>query len=737
MSKIEGIIDHIIFRNEENGYTVLELIGSGNKSITVVGNMPVLNPGESIAFEGEYSTHPVYDEQFRMTSFEYRTPEDRETILRYLSSGAVKGIGKGLAGRIVDAFGSDAFRIIEEEPERLAEVKGISIRKAREISAAFEEKAASRQAFSFLQQYGISNNLIQKIYDRYKDGLYEVIKKNPYRLIEDIDGIGFKNADRIAMEVGLGSKSEYRVRYGLLYILSEGEAEGNTCLMEDELIERAVQLLEVEEEEVRIRLSDLSIERKVVLRADENEKTRVFSASAFNAESECARKLLELNTRYGEDGDRIERTIERIGEELGISLEDTQKLAVKKAITNGVFIITGGPGTGKTTIINIILKYFENEGYDILLTAPTGRAAKRMSQATGFEAGTIHRTLGVSAGEGDRLGRSFEHNEENPLETDILIVDEMSMVDIYLFRSLLKAVVHGTKLILVGDENQLPSVGPGAVLKDLIASQKFEFVTLTKIYRQSEAGDIVVNAHNIRMGKQIRLDNDSKDFFFLERNESARIISGMEYLIKKKLPPYVGCSSDEIQVMTPMRKGMLGVENLNVRLQEILNPPARGKWEIEAPCGMIRSGDRVMQIKNNYDIEWEIYGRNGIVTESGKGIFNGDTGKVISVSSSEIVIRFEDGRQALYKGEMLSEIELAYAITIHKSQGSEYPAVILPLISGPRVLLNRNLLYTGVTRAKKCVVIMGSRETVNGMIQNTDEQKRYTGLKERIREMDI
>ncbi|MCR5650051.1 MAG: ATP-dependent RecD-like DNA helicase [Lachnospiraceae bacterium] len=734
--KIEGTIDHIIYRKEDNGYTVLELIKKDNNSITVVGTMPLFDPGEAVVFEGEYVKHPLYDLQFKMESYEIRALEDRESILRYLSSGAVKGIGKGLAARIVNLFDTDAFRIIEEEPERLAEVKGISLRKAMEISSSFEQRAASRQAFSFLQQYGLSNSLIQKIYDRYKDGLYDVIKKNPYRLIEDIEGVGFKTADKLALEIGTVTDPRYRICYGILYVLTEAEAEGNTCLPVNELTEKAKDLLDAKKEDIETALSDLSIERKIMLRMQDDGQTLVFSAAAFNAESYCAAKLNELNAVTGQDEDEIRARVEKIQKKLGIVLEENQLLAVIKAIQSSVFILTGGPGTGKTTIIKVMLKYFEEEGNDILLTAPTGRAAKRMSAATGYEAATIHRTLGVGGGGPDGGKRRFEHNEEEPLETDVLIVDEMSMVDIWLFRALLSALVYGTRLILVGDENQLPSVGPGAVLKDLIASKKFEVVTLTKIYRQSEAGDIVTNAHNIRLGQPIRLDNKSKDFFFLERSDPEKIIEGIDYLIRSKLPPYVGCDSSEIQVLSPMRKGVLGVENLNIRLQKILNPPSRGKWETEGPTGTLRMGDKVMQIKNNYDLEWEMTGKNGIVIQTGKGIFNGDTGRIVSLSSSQMIVRFDDGRQSVYDSSLFEEIELAYAVTIHKSQGSEYPAVIIPVTRGPSVLLNRNLLYTAVTRAKNCVVIMGLSETVDFMIGNISEQKRYTGLCKRITETE-
>ncbi len=734
--QIEGTIDHIIFRNNENGYTVLELLKEDEDPVTVTGCMPELDPGEMVVFTGEYTKHPVYDLQFRMTAYAIKRPEDTVSILRYLSSGAVKGIGKGLAGRIVERFGEDSFRILEEEPERLAEIKGISIRKAMEISAAFESKSASRQAFSFLQQFGISNAMAQRIYDTYQNGIYDIIRSNPYRLIEDIEGIGFKTADRIASEAGIRVDSEYRVRSGILYALQEAEGDGNICLPRESLIAGAADLLSVSVEEITDQLRNLSMERKILLKDSEGDGVMVYSERAYYAEAECARMLLDLN-RKEEGSEYYRKEIEKLEKKAEILLEDKQREAVLRSVTDGVLIMTGGPGTGKTTTINLMLRFFVSNGYDIMLTAPTGRAAKRMSEATGFEARTIHRLLGVHPVEASGSGKTgrFEHDADSPLETDVLIVDEMSMVDIFLFRSLLRAVAPGTKLILVGDENQLPSVGPGAVLKDIIASGVFSVVTLTRIFRQSEAGDIVLNAHNICMGKDIRLDNKSKDFFFLEREESETIIRGIEYLIKSKLPPYIGCRSEEIQIMSPMRKGSLGVESLNIRLQEIFNPPEPGKRELETQSGILRTGDKVLQIKNDYDIEWEIVTRKGFVTENGKGIFNGDVGSIVRIADSVVTVRFEDGRQADYQGETLSELELAYAITIHKSQGSEYPAVIIPLLSGPGILMNRNLLYTGVTRAQKCVVLMGRRQTILDMIANTNEQRRYTGLKERIHEI--
>lgn len=732
--KIEGTIDHIIYRNEDNGYTVLDLMLKKGEMITATGTLPLIDPGETVSAEGEFRDHAVYGKQFRIESIEVIPPEDSASALRYLSSGAVKGIGEGLAKRIVAAFGSDSFRIMEEEPERLAEIKGISIRKAMEISAAFEAKAASRQAFSFLQQYGISNVMAQKIYDKYKDRLYDIIRTNPYQLIEDIEGVGFKTADRIASEAGIKTDSAFRIRSGILYTLLNAENDGNMCLPMDELCSQAEELLAVSEEEVREQTECLSVERKLILKK-RGDMIMVYHETAYYAEAECARMLVDLDLRDDSDESLSYDEVRKLEQKAQIELEDMQREAVVRAISDGVLVMTGGPGTGKTTTINLILKYFASKGMDMMLTAPTGRAAKRMTEATGLEARTIHRLLGVNAGiDGKNAG--FEKNQQNPLETDVVVVDEMSMVDVFVFRSLLRAITPGTKLILVGDENQLPSVGPGAVLKDIIASGSFSVVTLTKIYRQSEAGDIVMNAHSIRMGKEIRLDNGSKDFFFLERNEAAKIIAGIIYLVQTKLPPYVHCRPEEIQVMTPMRKGPLGVESLNLKLQEAFNPPDRKKSELETLNGVFRLGDKVMQIKNDYQIEWEISTERGMVVETGTGIFNGDVGNIIAVSSAAVMVKFEDGRKAEYKNEALGELELAYAITIHKSQGSEYPAVIIPLLSGPQMLMNRNLLYTGITRARDCVVILGRRETVSAMIANTTEQTRYTGLKERIIEIE-
>lgn len=732
--QLKGIIDHIIFRNTENAYTVLSLDSDDGTDYVCVGTLPEMDAGESVTFEGDLTENPKYGTQFSITSFSFAPIDDEASILRYLSSGAVKGVGPGLAKRITSKFGEDSFRVIEEEPERLAEIKGISMRMAIAISEAFESKAGSRQAVSFLSQYDIKPNLGQKIYEKYKDRIYEVIRSNPYRLIEDIEGIGFISADRIASEAGIARDSEYRIRSALMYLLSADLSTGSLCMIEDELVTKAAELLAVDTALITLQLDALSIERKII-RENADGKIMVYTEGAYYAEAEAARLLTELDLPDEVEESRVYEEIRQIEKDRGISLEDAQREAVVGAISNTVSVITGGPGTGKTTITNIMIHYFRQKGFDITLTAPTGRAAKRMTEAAGVEAKTIHRLLGAGAVIDGKPVSGFEHDPDNPLETDVIILDEMSMVDIYIFRSLLKAIIPGTRLILVGDADQLPSVGPGAVLKDIIGSESFHVTRLTKIYRQSEASAIVRNAHEVIEGHSIDLDEKNEDFFMLKRNDAERIIQGIIYLAGKRLPDHLKCTPLDIQVMTPMRKGILGLENLNLRLQEALNPPGRMKREISTPGGMLRAGDKVMQTKNNYDLQWELANGKGMVLETGAGIYNGDIGKILSISSEAAYVRFDDGREAKYTGEALSELELAYAITIHKSQGSEYRAVILPLLSGPRMLMNRNLLYTAITRAKQMVCILGSPQTVDEMIRNEREENRYTGLERRIKEI--
>jgi exodeoxyribonuclease V alpha subunit len=738
---ITGYIDHIIFRNEDNGYTVMVLKGvSEEDELTCVGSFPVVTQGASVELEGNFTQHPVYGKQFQAVRLTEKMPEDALAMERYLGSGAIKGIGAALAGRIVRHFGDDTFQIVENEPERLSEVKGISEKKAREIAMQIAEKSDMRKAMMFLQKYGISLNLGAKIYQKYGDSVYSVLQENPYRLADDISGVGFKIADEIAYRIGIHTDSDYRIKSGMVYTLLQATGEGHVYLPKDELFQRAAELLGVDSSYMEKHLVDLAMDRKIVQK-EQGDQILIYPAQYYYLELNTARMLRELDIFCPEDEKIVERRIVQIEKETGTVLDEMQKKAVQEAAGHGLLILTGGPGTGKTTTINAIIRYFEGEGAEIRLAAPTGRAAKRMTEATGYEAQTIHRLLELSGmPEDDREGQPihFERNAENPLETDVIIIDEMSMVDIHLIHSLLMAVTAGTRLILVGDENQLPSVGPGNVLRDIIRSGQFPVVELKKIFRQASESDIVVNAHKINKGEQVEINNKSRDFFFLKRYDADIIIRVVIALIQEKLPKYVEAKPFEIQVLTPMRKGLLGVERLNQILQRYLNPPDASKKEKEIGQGLLREGDKVMQVRNNYQLEWEIRGRYGIPIEKGVGVFNGDTGiiKTINEFAETAEIEFEDGRWAEYSFKQLDELELAYAVTIHKSQGSEYPAVIIPLLSGPRMLMNRNLLYTAVTRARKCVTVVGSEETFRDMIRNEKQQRRYSSLDQRIQETE-
>lgn len=737
---VTGYIDHIIFRNEDNGYTVLVLKGTegDDEELTCVGTFPVISQGATIEASGNFINHHIYGKQFQITSFTEKMPEDAMAMERYLGSGAIKGIGAALAARIVRRFGADTLRIVEEEPERLAEIKGISEKKAREIAAQMEEKADMRKAMMFLQKYGISLNLGAKIYQKYGDSVYSVLQENPYRLADDISGVGFKIADEIAGRIGIHTDSDYRIKSGMMYTLLQATGEGHVYLPKEELFQRSSELLGVDVSYMEKYLMDLSMERKVIQK-EEGETVLVYPSRFYYLELNTARMLSELNIDCPEDEAFVQRRIAQIEKETGTTLDEMQKKAVTEAAGHGLFILTGGPGTGKTTTINAIIRFFEGEGSELRLAAPTGRAAKRMTEATGYEAQTIHRLLELNGmPEEERQGQAvhFERNAENPLEADVIIIDEMSMVDIQLMHSLLLAVTAGTRLILVGDENQLPSVGPGNVLRDIIRSGEFPVVELKKIFRQASESDIVVNAHKINRGEQVTLSNKSSDFFFLKRQDADIIIRVVIALIQEKLPRYVEAKPFDIQVLTPMRKGLLGVERLNQILQRYLNPPEPSKKEKEYGQGLFREGDKVMQIRNNYQLEWEIRGRYEIPVDKGVGVFNGDTGilKTINEFSETAEVEFEDGRCAEYSFKQLEELELAYAVTIHKSQGSEYPAVVIPLLSGPRMLLNRNLLYTAVTRARRCVTIVGSEETFREMIKNEKQQRRYSSLDIRLKE---
>lgn len=743
MEARKGYVEHIIYQNTGNGYTVMNFMCS-EEEIICVGMLGGIGQGETLEVTGEYTEHALYGRQFKVASYRILAPDDVVSIQRYLGSGTIKGIGEALAARIVKKFGTDTFRIMEEEPERLSEIKGISDRMAREIYLQVEEKRGMREAMLFLQKYGISNSLSAKIYQTYGMRLYGIMQENPYLLAEDIAGVGFKMADEIATRIGIHTDSDYRIRSGILYALLQGTAEGHTYLPEELLLERAAELLGLPAELLKSQLMNLTMDKKLVIKEKSGTQI-VYSMAYYYAELNCARMLHDLNISVDAgkellpaEEETLFQKIRALEAELGTCLDTLQRKAVLESIRNGLLILSGGPGTGKTTTINTIIHYFEQEGMDILLAAPTGRAAKRMTEATGYEARTIHRLLELNGlADEEQKKVSFERNEENPLETDVLIIDEMSMVDIHLFQSLLRAVSVGTRLIMVGDVNQLPSVGPGQVLKDLIESGAFPVVILQRIFRQAGESDIVMNAHRIHKGQQIRMDNKSRDFFFLERNDVSVIYKHMVQLITDKLPRYVNAQPYDIQVLTPMRKGNLGVETLNRILQQYMNPADKQKKEYVHGETTFREGDKVMQIKNNYQLEWEVVSRYGIPIDKGLGVFNGDMGVILEIDhfAQNIVVEIDGSRRVNYPFGNLDELELAYAVTIHKSQGSEYPAVIMPLLGGPRMLMNRNLLYTGVTRARDCVTILGSRETVDAMILNEHEQKRFSGLADRISEI--
>ena len=809
MTELKGFVSHIVYRNEENGYTVFEMtltesVGNAPQEgsvsdldaadigdvITCVGSPVSISEGEGCTVAGTCTTHPVYGDQFRVQSYRAVAPENAQAMYLYLAAGSIKGIGPAMAARIVKKFGDDTLRIMEEEPEKLAGVKGISMRIAREIGAQMEDKKDLRDAMIFLQQYGIGSAHAVKIWQAYGTGLYEIMKNNPYRLAEDIRGIGFATADDIARRIGIRADSEYRIRSGILYTLFLASGEGHSFLPEEVLVQRTCALLRLPAEEILVQMENLAVERRLRIRrpaAGPAPEVEVYLTGVFRREQDIARMLLDLDAqiqRASRDASirkKVEKKIARLEQEEEITLDPLQRKAVAEAAANAILLITGGPGTGKTTTINTIIRYFMSEDLRVLLAAPTGRAARRMSEATGFPAMTIHRLLGVrsvtdaddekeflksegrsasgaaaagfygdlgtgyapgSGGNGGKSGDGqnysyFERGADNPLEADVVIIDEMSMVDMNLFHYLLRAVPIGARLILVGDVNQLPSVGPGCVLQDLIDSRAFHTIMLRHVFRQASRSDIVMNAHRILEGQSLPMDNKSRDFFFLERDQVPVIYKHTVQLIREMLPKYVGCRPEEIQVLTPMRRGSLGVERLNEVLQSVLNPPDRGRREHVRRETVFREGDKVMQTRNNYQIEWEVRGNFGMPIDRGTGIFNGDFGRIeeIDPDTEMMTVIFDDARTVEYPFAELEDLELAYAITVHKSQGSEYPAVILPLLAGPSGLFNRNLLYTAVTRARSCVVLLGSRDAVDRMIANTRRTHRWTGLRDRITEL--
>ncbi len=729
METIEGYINHIRYQNEKNGYTVMEVETAHGDEI-LVGTFHYVSEGEYICAQGEYVDHPTHGPQYQVTSYEIKEPEDKAAMERYLASGVIRGIGPALAKRVIKKFKGETFDIIEKEPERLAEIKGISLRKAMDIAIQFQEKQEMRHAMMFLSEYGISNQLAVKIFEEYGDEIYTILRQNPYKLAEDINGIGFKIADGIAVKAGIAMDSAYRIGAAIIYTLQQAATAGHVYLPKDILCRHTGQILSMPEEFVEEHIMQLIIDKKLMIREWEPDKVDIYLANYYFMEQNTAYMLRELDVSFDVAKEELKKRIEDLQEKNRIVLDTKQTEAVEKVMQHGVLVVTGGPGTGKTTTINLMIQCFEQENLEIVLAAPTGRASKRMTEATGYEAKTIHRLLELNGGvEGDNKYR-FEKNEDSPIEADVIIVDEMSMVDINLMYALLKAILPGTRLILVGDSNQLPSVGPGNVLKDIIESKVFPVVKLNHIYRQGEKSQIVTNAHAINNGKEIDLQMKSRDFYFFAKNDIRSVMAGLIYLVKDRIPLYLEEKPYNIQVLTPMRKGELGVEHLNEVLQYYLNPAAAHKIERETKNGLFREGDKVMQIKNNYKLEWRITDSRGYVQEEGLGVFNGDMGVIreINSHSEKIIIAFDDNRIVEYPFTMADELELAYAITIHKSQGSEYPAVVLPLLSGPSILCNRNLLYTAVTRAQRCVAIIGREGMVNSMIHNESEQKRYSGL---------
>lgn len=747
MKNISGYVENITFRNEDNGYTVLTLL-SGKKEIKCTGTFGYIGEGEYVEIEGEEVFHDIYGEQIKVISYEIIPATDEFSIKKYLGSGAIKGLGAVLADRIVERFGEDTIRIIEEEPERLAEIRGITIRKAMDICKQVEDKKDMRDIMIFLQGYGISPALANKIYTLYGTEVYDIIKTNPYRLADDVAGVGFKTADEIARRAGVEVNASVRIKSGMCYALADASTSGHTYLPKEQLAQRTINLLGLRDQYMSADgtynmdlldncFTELILEKKLILK-EIDDVEGVFLSTFYYTELNIARMLLELNIETTEDGYIMGIKLDTIEKLTGVQLDELQRKAVIETQNNGVSVITGGPGTGKTTTINAIIQMFETDGLEVSLAAPTGRAAKRMSEATGHKASTIHRLLEVSGGgdevTADDLSARFGRNEQNPLETDVIIVDEMSMVDTFLMHALLKAITIGTRVVFVGDVNQLASVGPGNVLKDIIDSGQFSVVKLTKVFRQAGESGIVVNAHKINAGQQVALDNSTGDFLYIERENAQMALNATIGLLKTKLPGYVGAKEQDIQVLTPMRNGILGVNSLNEQLQKFINPPSPDKSEKEIAGTIFREGDKVMQVKNNYQLSWEQRSASGRIFDTGSGIFNGDMGIVTKINNTTnyIEVVFDDERYVTYDTKQAEELELAYAITIHKSQGSEYPAVIMPLVSGVQMLMTRNLLYTGVTRAKKCVCIVGRKEMFEAMIANEDQHKRYSGLKWQI-----
>ncbi len=735
---LEGSVEDIIFYNDDNGYTVFDFKSDDGDEIICVGTVPQVRKGDMLKLSGSMVIHPTYGLQFKVEFYERVVPTTADAIEKYLGSGIVKGIGPKTAKKIVDKFGAATFYVIEEKFDRLVEIKGITYDKALSVHNSFCAQRDIRKVMLYLQEYGVTPALAMKIYKKFGYRTIDVIKENPYRLAEDISGIGFKIADKLASSMGISQDSPSRIKSGIGYILNAALADGNMYLPRDVLIRKSGEILSVDCDTADNCLREMQIEHKVINETIDGIEA-VYLMPMYYTENSAAKMLLELSF-FHDDADlkKINEKIDSVEDKTGIYLAEQQRQAVIESMQEGVLVITGGPGTGKTTIIHTIIQIFKSEGMEVLLAAPTGRAAKRMTETTGIEAKTIHRLLGVAYMNDNSERQKFEKDEGDPLDADVIIIDEVSMVDMQLFNSLLKAVSPGTRLILVGDANQLPSVAAGNVLKDIINSGKIKTVCLTEIFRQAKKSAIVMNAHRINDGIQPVMNEEGTDFFFVNAQYVPEIPKKIVELITKRLPKFTGANSfGEMQVLTPMRKGTIGAAGLNKTLQQALNPPSGKKKEYETNSTTFREGDKVMQIKNNYNIAWKTVDENGRVTDDGCGIYNGDMGVIVEINTGTETVKvlFDDMRQAVYEFTALDELELAYAVTIHKSQGSEYPVVIIPVHNGPPMLMSRNLLYTAVTRAKKFVIIIGLKSEVNRMVENDREISRYSGYRYRLEKM--
>lgn len=729
--EIKGTVEDVIFKNEDNGFCVA-IIDHNSEMLFIKGIIPIIEIGQMMSFTGEYVNDPKYGEQFNVKTSQVILPTDKDGIELFLASGFIDGIGPAFAERIVDKFGKDSLDIIQYNSQKLLEIDGIGEKKLEKITKSYIEKMAMKEVVMFLQKFGVSTTFANKIYSVYEGNSISYINQNPYRLADDIKGIGFNIADRIAKKMGVEINSPFRIASGLKHKLKEVQNQGHTFLFKEELILETSKLLHIDKDLIQKEIKELIIKRGLVLQMIDGEEA-VYLPYLSEAEEYVANKLVHLNNSFFRFPIDIKKELEYINESLGINLHELQKKAIKEALNNGVLVITGGPGTGKTTIINSIIKMFENNDYKVLLAAPTGRAAKRMSETTNKEAKTIHRLLEYSKGANDFL--AFNKNSEEPLKCDVLIIDETSMVDITLMKNLLSALVEGTRLVLVGDADQLPSVGPGNVLKDIIDSEVIKTVTLNKIFRQSEKSLIVTNAHKINHGEKLEFNLEGKDFFFIKRQKHQHIIEEIKSLCSKRLKDFYNIDPfEDIQILTPMKNHYLGTKNINKVMQETLNEPSKFKNEKEFRDQVFRIGDKVMQIKNNYDISWQK--NNG---EEGTGIFNGDMGIIYGIDKleKELLITFDQEKNVRYKYKDLNELIHSYAITIHKSQGNEFPVVIIPMSWIPSMLSNRKILYTAITRAKKLVVIIGEEKYLYDMINNKRNSKRNSGLKERIQKRNF